>query len=151
MADEDADALEALDEPCDARAGVAVDVVRGLVEHEHVRPLPERARDLQLLALAERELVVAPGHVVLDAERCAEGARVPSEVRSEVEQARGRVVRLLRAVRAREVRRHAARVRHDEAAGDLRERGLPAAVVAQKAGPALREGDAHAVEDGFER
>ena len=77
-------------------------------------------------------------------------AGVASVVRGEVEQRLRRLVRLLGAQAAHEAAGDRALVGRQVAAGDARERGLAAPVVAEQSGPPLGEGDGHVVQDGFD-
>ena len=149
VAHEDPDAAEALEHLAQLLAGVRVQVVGGLVRHEHVRAAPESDRHLQLLALAKGELAKTPGHVVLYAEGLAQLAGLAAVVQRKVGEPLGWLVGVLRHVGADQAVRDGARVRRQQAAGDLCQCGLAAAVVAQERGPADGEGDGDVVEDGL--
>lgn len=140
--------------PASASASSArgrVEVVGRLVDGEHVGPLPERAGDLELLALPEAQLVPAPGHVVGEVESIAQGAGIAAEIEGEIGQAIGLRIRFLRAVGAEEAVCDRTGIGLDEAAGDAGKRRLAASVVAQKPGPALCEGDGHGIQNGVLR
>ena len=124
-------------------------MVGRLVEHERVGSLPKRNGDLQLFALAMRELVEAPGHLVVQMKDLSQPPRFASIVEGKVCERVGWGVRFLGAEHAEEASRHAARVRLERANRNACERGLAATVVAQKAAPALWEGDIYVVQDGF--
>ena len=149
VAYENSDAAEALEHLTQLLASVRVKVVGRLVRHEHVGATPEGNRHLQLLALTEGELAKAPGHVVLYAEGLAEPPGLAVVVQREVGEPLGRLVGVLGHVGADEVMRDGSGVGLDEAARDLGQRGLAAAVVAQKRGPSGGEGDGDIVENGL--
>ena len=149
VAYEDADAVEAPQCAGKLLARCVVDVVGRLVEDERVGALPECCRHLQLLLLAAGQLGVAPWHVVLDAEDAPHLARLAAEVECEVGQPVGFGVGLLGAHDGEQAARDASHIGLDQPAGDLREGGLAAAVVAEQAGPAAREGDGYVVQNGI--
>ncbi len=149
VAHEDSDAVEARERRAQLLASVRIEVVGRLVCHEHVGTTPEGYRHLQLLSLAEGELAKAPGHVVPYAEGLAEPPGLAAVVQREVREPLGRLVGVLGHVGADEVMRDGSGVGLDEAARDLGERGLAAAVVAQKRGPSGGEGDGDIVENGL--
>ena len=66
MRHEQADALERGERLRDEGAGGRVEVVRRLVERQHLRFCGKRARDLDALALAMGQHSVAPELLVLD-------------------------------------------------------------------------------------
>lgn len=149
VAHENPDAAEAREGARKLLARVGVEVVGGLVGNEHVRAAPEGHSHLQLLALAKGELVKAPGHVVLYPEGLAELPGSSSVVERKVHEPLRRLVGVLRHIGADKPARDRARVRRDESARDLGQRGLAAAVVAQKRGPSGGEGDGDVVENGL--
>ena len=136
VAHEDADSGKRREQLGELRARLEIEAVGGLVDGQHVGALPQRAGDLQLLALTEAQLVPAPGHVVGEIQPPAELARLAAEVEREVRQGIWLLVGLLRAVGAEEASSFRwNRVKlQDEAAGDFGVGGFAAAVVAQKAG-----------------
>lgn len=148
MAHEDSDTAKPAECLGELAARCAVKVVRGLVDREHVGALPQGACDLQLFPLAVRELVKPPGHVVFNAEHLAQTARFAVVRAGELVEVLGRRVRLLSAVNGEQAVRDLAGIRRKHSAGDLRKRGLATAVIAQKAGPAGREGDGDGIENG---
>ncbi|VWM04884.1 Uncharacterised protein [Collinsella intestinalis] len=147
MTHEDADAGEAGQQSCQLGTGLAIEVIGRLIHCEHIGSLPERAGDLQFLALTETELVPAPGHVIGETQAFAEAAGLAAKVEREVHQDRGRFVCLLWAVGGEQTARNRSRVGFQKAAGDFGERGLAAAVVAQKPGPTLRESNGHVIQN----
>ena len=149
VAHEDPDAAVARKRAGELRAGLAIDVVRRLVEHEGVRSLPERNADLELLLFAAGQLMKAPGHVVFDAHDAPDLACLAPEIRREVEERFGLDVGLLGAEGGIRNAGNRARIGFDDAAGDFREGRFAAAVIAEQTGPALREGDGDAVQHGF--
>ena len=123
-------------------------MVGRLVDDEHVGSLPKRAGDLKLLALPEAQLAPAPGHLVGKVETFAQAAGIASEVERELRQAFRLLVGFLGAVDAEEPAAHRSGIRFERAAGDARERGLAAAVVAEQSGPAFWEGERHIIQNG---
>ncbi len=85
------------------------------------------------------ELVIAPRHVVLDAERLTKLTRIAVPGKGEICQIVRRNLRLLRAERGYQPRGHGARIGRERADGYAPERGLPAAVVTEQAGPTSGE------------
>lgn len=106
-------------------------------------------RHLQLLSFSVREALEAPRHVVLDGEGIPQRLRLPAVVRREIEEPFRRAVRPLLAQDAEQPARDGPDVGRYLPADHLRERGLPAAVVAQKAAPAAGEGYRDIVQDGI--
>ena len=96
-----------------------------------------------------RELVEAPGHLVVQMKDLSQPPRFASIVEGKVCERVGWDIRFLGAEHAEEASRHAARVRLKRANRNACERGFAATVVAQKAAPALWEGDIYVVQDGF--
>ena len=151
MTHEDADASEAGQQSCQLGTGLAIEVIGRLIHCEHIGSLPERAGDLQFLALTEAELVPAPGHVIGETQAFAEAAGLAAKVEREVRERMRCLISFLRTIDGEKPVRYGAGVGHDQAAGEAGERGLATAVVAQKPGPALREGDGHVIQNGVLR
>jgi hypothetical protein len=118
-------------------ARVPVDVVRRLVEQEHVGAGGERRPELPPLALAGRARRPAREVGGIEAERAAEAPRLPAVACGEGGRVRAGLVHALRAqhdARAAGLDAESARAGRVRARDEREERRLPGAVLAHEAG-----------------
>jgi hypothetical protein len=137
--DHHADAVDAAQRAHERGARRRIEVVRGLVEQEHVRLGVQRRGDLPALALPGRERRPARDLLGVERESRAQLLRRPAQVARERVGAGGRRLDLLLAQHQARVARlvaKLARVRRELAGHEAQERRLAGAVVADEPPPA---------------